>query len=444
MRLLLALLAACAVTAASAAAGGAQQPPSEQSLDRIVAIVGTRPILASQIEEEMVQAQAQGQPLPPDSAGRTTMRRQILDRLIELEILVQQAQRDTAIKVTDQEVLDQVEQTYQNVRKQFRTETEFRDQIRQARFGSVEEWRRWLADQQRRELYAQRLIETQRQKGKLRPIPPTDAQMREFWEQNRAQQPRRPATVSFRQIVIRPVPDSVAKRLASQRAESLVVELRKGADFAAAAKRFSGDSASAAQGGELGWFRRGVMVKEFEDMAFRIRPGEISPVVETSFGFHIIKVERTQPAEILARHILIVPEISAGQIAIARRLADSLHDVLARGGTSLGASFDSLAKIHADPLEPKLAEDAPLTDLPPEYQQIISSDTTPGLKPVIAVGNNTPRQKFVVLEVTGRHEAGDLTFDDVKLRIRQTLGEQLAIRHFIEQLKRQTYIDIRL
>jgi peptidyl-prolyl cis-trans isomerase SurA len=345
--------------------------------------------------------------------------------------------------VTDQEVLDQVEQTYQNVRKQFRSENEFRDQIRQARFGSVEEWRRWLADQQRRELYAQRLIESQRQKGKLRPIPPTEAQMREFWEQNRAQQPRRPATVSFRQIIIKPVPDSAAKRIAYERAESLVVELRRGADFAAAARRFSGDSASAAQGGELGWFRRGVMVKEFEDIAFRIRPGEISPTVETSFGFHIIKVERTQPAEILARHILIVPDISAGQITLARRLADSLHAVLSRSGTT-GTSFDSLAKIHADPLEPKLAEDAPLTELPPEYQQIVSSDTTLGLKPVIAEGANTRRPKFVVLEVTSRHDAGDLTFEDVKLRIRQSLSDQLAIRHFIDQLKRQTYIDIRL
>jgi len=75
---------------------------------------------------------------------------------------VQQAERDTSIKVTDQEVLDQVEQTYQNVRKQFTSENDFRDQIRQARFGSVEEWRRWLADEQRRQLYAQRLIEAQR------------------------------------------------------------------------------------------------------------------------------------------------------------------------------------------------------------------------------------------------------------------------------------------
>ena len=423
----------------------AQEP---QPVDRIVAVVGTRPILASEVEEELIQAQAQGQQLPPDSASRMVIRRQILDRMIELEILVQQAQRDTSIKVTDQEVLDQVEQTYQNVRKQFRSENEFRDQIRQARFGSIEEWRRWLADQQRRELYAQRLIESQRQQGKLRPIPPTEAQMREFWEQNRGQQPKRPETVSFRQIVIKSLPDSTAKRVAYQRAESIMVELRRGADFASAAKRFSDDSSSAVQGGELGWFRRGVMVKEFEDMAFRLRPGEVSPVVETAFGFHIIKVERTQPAEILARHILIMPEISSEQVVRARHLADSLHDNLVQdsvgSGVTLGSKFDQLAKTYADPLEPKLAEDAPLAEIPPEYREVLATDTTLGMKPVIAVGAITQRPKFVVLEVTARHQAGDLSYEDVKLRIRQSLSDQLAIRHFVDQLRRQTYIDIRL
>ena len=100
MRLLLGLLTACAVTTA-AGQQRAPTPAPDQTLDRIVAIVGTRPILASQIEEEMVQQQAQGQTLPTDSAGLATLRRQVLDRLVELEILVQQAERDTSIKVTD-------------------------------------------------------------------------------------------------------------------------------------------------------------------------------------------------------------------------------------------------------------------------------------------------------------------------------------------------------
>lgn len=431
MKILLALVAGVWVATASAA----QQP-----IDRIVAVVGTRPILASQIEEEMVQAQAQGQQVPADSAGRVALRHEILDRIIELELLVQQAQRDTTIKITDQEVLDQVEQTYQNVRKQFTSEVEFREQIKQAHFGSVEEWRRWLADEQRRQLYAQRLIEAQKQKGKLKPIPPTDAQMREFWEQNRAQQPRRPATVGFRQIVIRPEPDSAAKRRAYQLAESLVVQIRHGADFAVAAKRFSGDSASAAQGGELGWFRRGVMVKEFEDWAFHMKPGETSDPVETPFGFHVIQVERTQPAEVLGRHILIMPDISAEQIAKARALADSVNGAL-QGNPAL---FDALAKAHGDPQEQRIVEDVPFDKLPPEYQQPIAGDTALGLKPVITLGRDTPRPKFVVLEVTSRHAEGELSYDDVKINIRQTLGDQLAIRHFIDQLKRQTYIDIRL
>src|SRR3989454_4245235 len=147
------------------------------------------------------------------------------------------------------------------------------------------------ADNQRRSILRDRLLDELRQKGKLRPIPPSESQLRTFWEQNRSQQSKRPASVSFRQIVIAPKPDSTAKARARQLAESLVVALRGGADFADVARRFSSDSGSREAGGELGWFRRGRMVKEFEDVAFRMRPGDISGVVETEFGYHIIQVE---------------------------------------------------------------------------------------------------------------------------------------------------------
>src|SRR2546426_10800718 len=183
------------------------------------------------------------------------------------------------------------------------------------------------ADNQRRSILRDRLLDELRQKGKLRPIPPSESQLRTFWEQNRSQQSKRPASVSFRQIVIAPKPDSTAKARARQLAESLVVALRGGADFADVARRFSSDSGSREAGGELGWFRRGRMVKEVEDVAFRMRPGDISGVVETEVGYHLIQVERVQPAEVEARHVLLAPVISAAQLALARRLADSVHEI---------------------------------------------------------------------------------------------------------------------
>ena len=411
---------------------------SDRPVDRIVAVVGTKPILASQVEEQLVLAQSQGTKMPEDSAGRDAARRQILSQMVDEELLVQQADRDTTIKVTEQEVQDAVEQTVQNVRKQFNSIMEFQTQLRAAGFVSEEEWRRWLADQQRRSILQQRLIEDLKQKGKLKPIPPSDAEMHDFWQANRASQPKRPAAISFRQIVIVPKADSAADARARQLAESLVVALRKGASFPDYAKKYSVDSASREQGGELGWFRRGVMVKQFEDVAFRLRPGTISDVVRTEFGFHIIQVERAQPAEILARHILIQPTISPAQVAIARAKADSGHDALAHG-----AIFDSLARRYADPNEPKLADALPVSQLPPDYVTAIGNDTVPGLKPVFQVGAGTSRPRFVVFELTKRLPEGELSFDEVKDRIKDALGQQLAIKHYLDLLRRMTYVDVR-
>jgi len=403
-----------------------------------VAIVGSKPILQSHVEEMLVAAQAQGQRVPPDSAGRTAARKQILLQIVEDEILVQQAERDTTVKVTDQEVLDAVEQTVRGVRGNYPSDSTFYAQLRLAGFASVEEWRRFLAEQQRRKIQRDRLLQLQREKGKLKPINPTDAQMRQFWEEQRATQPKRPATVSFRQIVVAPRPDSAARAYARQKAESIVVALRAGADFAAAARRFSNDSASRDLGGELGWFRRGVMVKPFEQAAFRLKPGEISDPVESSFGFHIIQVERAQPAEILARQILIAPAISSAQVALARQLADSIRAALARG-----ASYDSLARLYADENEANLAPEVALTDLPQAYQQVLARDTTLGLKPVLTLANGR-QTKFAVVAVTKRQAAGELSFEDVKDRIRNVLSQELMIRHYVDQLRRLTYVDIRL
>lgn len=426
---------ALAALALLPAAARAQVP-----LDRIIAVVGDHPILASEVEERLLVSAQQGQ-VPTDSAGRTALRKRILQQMINEELEVQQALRDTSIKVTDQEVQDQVEAQVKGVKAQIPDPNEFLRQLHIAGFATVEEWRRKVAEDQRRQILVSRLLENLRQNDKLRPIPPNDAQMRAFWDEHKGEVGKRPANISYRQLVILPQPDSAARAQAEHLADSLYTALRAGADFASLARKFSQDSGSAVQGGELGWFRRGVMVKPFEDAAFKLRPGDISQPVESKFGFHIIQVERVQPAEVLARHILIVPTISAAQIQKARQLADSVYTMWKNG-----ASFDSLAARYSDPDEQKLVENEPLTGQTPiasEYVQAVTQDTTLGIKPVIVVGANTPRPKFAIIDVTGRQAEGDVTFEDVKETIKSRVAGDLAEAHYLDQLRHATYVDVR-
>jgi peptidyl-prolyl cis-trans isomerase SurA len=430
---LLALVAAIPLGAA------AQAPDQPQLLDRVVAVVGSIPILLSQVEEQMLLAQSQGAKLPEDSVGRAAARREILEQMVDEELMVQEAQRDTSIKVTDEEINDQVNKTVENVRKQFSSQDEFLTQLRTAGFDSEDDWRRWLSDTQRRQILQQRLIETLKQTKKLRPIPPTDAQLQDFWDRDKSQRPTHPPLISYRQIVIPVKPDSTALARALTLADSLMDALRHGAPFAETAKRFSADSESRSQGGELGWFRRGVMVKAFEDVAFRLRPGDISDVVPTEFGFHIIQVERAEPSEIEARHILIQPDISPAQVAVTKHLADSVHDALIAG-----APFDTLAKRFGDPTEPRLVEMLPVPQLPPDYAAALGPDSTSGVKKPFEIGASNGRPRIVVLDVTNWEPAGELQFSDVKDRLREQLGEQLAVKQYLEHMRRSTFIDIRL
>ena len=420
-----------------AAPASAQAP---RVVDRIVAVVGGRAVLSSQIEERIVMMAAQNQPIPEDSAGRVALQRQILDDMIDEELVVQAAEADTTLVVTDAEITQQVEATVKNVKDQFPSEQDFVNEIRRAGFASIDEWRRYLAENQRRSTTAQRFIEALRQRGKLRPIPPTEKQVLEYWEAQKGTLPPRPASVSFRQIAIKPRADSASHWRAWRLADSLATALRAGADFATLAARFSDDSSTAVAGGELGWFRRGLMVPAFENAAFSLKPGEISHPVETAFGFHIIRVDRAQPGEVMARHILVTPVVSPEQVERARRLADSIQ-VLMRAG---GKAADDAARRFHDSDEPRLVETTPVDSMPPEYRNVLSGDTTRGVRPVFVVAEGTPRVKFIALEVTAYLPAGEIKFDDVKIRIRERLGADLALRHYLDQLRKQSYIDIRL
>jgi peptidyl-prolyl cis-trans isomerase SurA len=414
---------------------------AQNTVDRVVAMVGDAPILASQIEEEIFTQRAQTAELPRTEDGFRALCRQVISDLVDAELMVQVAQRDTAIKVTDQEIADGVEQQFRNVRQRFTSEPDFRRELSRSGFQTPEEFRRWLSDAQRKAALRNRLIEKLKGEEKLKPVQPTEQEMRAYFDQYKGELPARPATVSFRNIVVAPKPSAAARDRARAQGDSIVTELRKGADFATAAKRFSQDPASRDQGGDLGWFRRGQMVPEFESVAFSLKPGVVSDPVESPFGYHVIQVQRVQPAEVQARHILIMPDVSEADADSAAALANRIATAL-----KAGASFDSLARLYHDPAEEReTPDDVPVTQLPDEYKEGIGAADSGQLVGPFAIRKDMGlRRKWVILQVKGRRPEGAIRYEDVKEQIRKKLSDELAVRRYLDRLRRATYVDLRL
>lgn len=436
-----------AVLALAAPAAGAAQDPelipvgAPTVVDRVVAIVGNQPILNSHVEEAMFQRQQEGLTLPNDPAGFRKLRAEIVDELISTELLVQEAQRDTTIVVTDEEVASAVQETLSSIRRQFGSELEYQEELKKAGFQTPQEFRRYRMEQQRRTLLQNRLITTMEQMGLLAPVQPTEAEMRAFFDERIGQvSGERPATIAFQQIVIQPEPSEAAKDAALAKADSILLLLRAGGDFAELARAVSDDPGSAENGGDLGWFRRGVMTPEFEQVAFAQRPGVISDPVESPFGFHLIQVERTQPAEVQARHILIRPMVTATEAKEAEDLADEIYAALMDG-----APFDSLQRLHHNPADFEKTPEISVTELTPPYSDVFAAaDSGDIVTPfrIPAPGGDAINDKFVVAQITVRRAEGKVTYGDVKENIRQSLGREMSVQAYLDDLRAGTYVKI--
>jgi peptidyl-prolyl cis-trans isomerase C len=204
------------------------------------------------------------------------MKSNILEGMINEELLYQEAQ-ERGISASESEV----EQQIQQYKGQYGEEG-FASALANA--GMNEEQ---LRSEISRSLTIQNLLEEEVTSG----IDVTDEEVRQFYEEN-TQMFEESQSVKASHILIdtRDAETEEAKEEARARAEDLLEELEGGADFAELAREYS-EGPSAQNGGSLPQFSRGEMVPPFEEAAFALEPGEISDVVETRFGFHIIRVE---------------------------------------------------------------------------------------------------------------------------------------------------------
>lgn len=440
--LLLAAGAAALFAAPLAAQLGTPQqaPGSPPAVDGVVAVVGTTPILRSDVEERLAQARASGQKMPDDSAGQQQMIKSILDAIIDEELLVQKA-KEEKIDVPDNDVNTDVDKRMQTIRARFTTEKEFRDELKRSGFGTVDEFRRWLVDQSRRNQLQQKLFEKLRQDGKITPASVSPAEVDEFFKKNSSQLQKLPATVTLRQIVVAPKPSSKEDSVALAKAESLYVEIQKGGDFEQIAKRESMDPSTKELGGDLGWRRRGDFVPEFDRVFFALRPGVVSPPIKTVFGYHLIRVDRVQPAEVKGRHILIRPVLDSTDIGAARAEAAEVAKEW-----RAGVPFDTLRVKHHDPSEEStIPQPFPQSQLPQEYQTAIAGHKANDiLDPFVIEDKTRGTPKFFVVQIvtiTAEHEP---TVADWREKIRDQLSEEKAIRRYLDGLRKESYVSIRI
>ncbi len=129
-------------------------------------------------------------------------------------------------------------------------------------------------------------------------VTPSDKEIEQYYQRNAKTLFTHKEQVHARHILIGVAQTATAKDKAEAKAtaEAVLAQLRKGADFTKLAAQYSADPGNRNTSGDLGFFARGQMVKPFEDAAFKLKPGEISNVVETRFGYHIIKVDDHRPA----------------------------------------------------------------------------------------------------------------------------------------------------
>lgn len=278
--------------AAAAFAGATRAQTSESTdtlLDGIVAVVGERPILRSEVEEQFAVLAQQFGVDPADTSRANELRRDIVQRLIDEHILVLEAEAQ-GVEVSEEEVEEIVDRAIAENVEKLGGQQAFEQELRREGL-TLDGLRAQFMQEARQQQLSQRFIQRD-----IRPkIEMNDQKVRAFYQDNKEDLPNRPRAVLLQDLFFMVRPDSVVARRAYERAQSIRDEVQEGLSFAEAAKRHSDEPNSAEQGGAIGRVQRGQLNPELESIAFALPRGVVSEPVLTPFGYHLIMVDDKDP-----------------------------------------------------------------------------------------------------------------------------------------------------
>lgn len=404
-------------------------------INRVMAVVNGEPVLLSEVMARAVETRTRNPTM--DSVALAGLLSTALDDLIDEQLLLQKAKTEK-VEVLDADIQQAADEDYREVRSRFPSDAEFTKALKESGFGSIDAFKKNREDQLRNSMVQRDLMGKMKREGRIPAVPVTEQDVTAEFQKNKDRFPKREATVAFRQIILPINPSAESKARAKAKIDSIAAELEKHPeDFESLAKRYSQDG-SAAQGGDLGWARRGTMVREFERVMFNMNPGVISPPVETVFGYHLIRVDRVKPGEVKSRHILIKFTVDTSDERKAMKLADSVVALWRKG-----ANYDTLSAQFHDTGhdEDRSVPEWRIDSLPVAYQNAIKDKKTGDIVGPFTVHDASINlDKPVILQLTDRKESGEYTIAEVRVRLRANLTDERSRRRFLDLLRKEAYV----
>lgn len=332
-------------TATKPAAKPAAKPANDTALDAIAAMVNDEPVLASDVEEQLFMFLQRSQ-AHPDSSQVDTLRRQVLDQLIDDKLLLAEAKKQN-ITVNPGEVAKQVESAIADAKQRLGGDEGFQQQLVRENTTEDRLRERYKSDVER-QMTEQRLVQKMFPKKTV-----TQAEAEAYYLAHKDKFPKVPPQLKLQVIQITPSPDSTLLAAGRTKIEGLRKRIVAGEKFAKVAAEASDDPGSAKSGGDLGFFRRGQMESSLEDAAFALTPGKLSQPVRTPYGWHLVEaIERDtvrSPAgkdsvdadgkpimEVHARHILVKVTPTDADVDKAFELAKKVREQAAKGADFAG------------------------------------------------------------------------------------------------------------
>ncbi len=405
----------------------------QEVLDQIVAIVGKNIILDSELKLQLELYLAQLGKKTVDVNELAKLRKELLEQMINDRLLLIQAEQDTLIKTDDKEIDQSLEEQLGRIKSQFATEEAFQEELK-AEGLTEAELKRSYREKIREQLLRDKFISSKMSKVNI-----SSREVKEFYQNFKDSLPQQPESAKLSQILLKieisqKTLDSLKNFASAIREKALT-----GEDFSELARRYSQDP-SASQGGDLGFLRKGEILPEFEAAAFALNPGEISGLVQTSLGYHIIKLEGKRDDEVHVRHILIKVYPSASDSARVLNLADSLYRSIEDG-----ADFVQLVKEFSQDEDSKKKGGEigwfPLAQLPDDIKEKISqTEIGQVTSPVVT------EEGVHILKILDKKKQRTLSleedWDTIKEMARRKKGSELILK-LIGELKEKTYVEVR-